>query len=533
MSIDKTNLFKDRHLGQLAVGQGTIMEDYTASKLDKRFDPTKLLLLLNASKALASTTNLDQLLDVIVSEVQTVIECDGAGVMLYDEKEDDFYWRTVQDKQSFLASAREEIRIPRDSGVCGWVFDKGEPALIHDAANDPRIYREVESKSGFQTRNMVCTPLQTSEKSLGVLYALNKTVGRFTEEDVEILSALSSNVALALENASYLELLKNSNLELQRLNRAKDKMLHHLSHELKTPLAIIEASLGIIRKKLERQGVDLNLIPLERILRNLDRLKTIEKQVVHIVEGKDYPERGIVVTFLDHIEDFLDIQESERPEFNQTISDLKNRILSLFPSTLLDSDITDLKNVLAMEKDHLERMKQDRCLDIEIDEIDSVIVNLPSQIVGSVIRGLLRNAVENTPDCGRIKVSLDLGSDGLSIIVKDYGVGIPVEDQPYIFEGFYPVQETDMYSSGRPYGFNAGGSGTDLLKIRIFSERLGFSIKFNSLRCSCIPSSRDLCPGNIKKCSCCLSVEDCFGNGGSEFVVHIPTSLICSAHSAN
>lgn len=170
-------------------------------------DPAKMILLFNASKALASTTDLDQLLSIIVSEVQTVLGCEGAGVLLYDGERDDFYWRSVQDKESYLSSAREEIRIPRDRGVCGWVFNSGEPALVHDAANDPRLYREVEEKSGFTTRNMICVPLQTREKRQGVLYALNKVDGSFTDEDVEIMMALSSSVVLALEHAAYYESL--------------------------------------------------------------------------------------------------------------------------------------------------------------------------------------------------------------------------------------------------------------------------------------------------------------------------------------
>ncbi len=527
MSGQKTDLLDHKSEKSSPAGNACVCDGVDV--FDRKFNSAKLLLLFNASKALASTTNLDQLLEVIVSEVQKVIECDGAGVMLYDEKEDAFYWRTVQDKQSFLASAREEIRIPRDSGVCGWVFNKGEPALIHDAANDPRIYRDVENKSGFQTRNMVCTPLQTADKSLGVLYALNKSIGSFTQEDVEILSALSSNVALALENASYLERLTNSNLELQRLNRAKDKMLHHLSHELKTPLAIIDASLGVVRKRLEKQGIDVGQMPLERILRNLDRLRTIEKQVAHIVEDKDYHERGVIVTFLDHIQDFLEIEKEEQPQYEEALDSLRERILKLFPTTLPDTDITRLKDVFDKERCHVERMKQDRKLDISFDDPGLISVNLPPQIVGSVLRGLLRNAVENTPDNGRIAVKVENCADGVNIVVNDRGVGIPEEDQPYIFEGFYPVQETDMYSSGRPYGFNAGGSGTDLLKIRIFAQRLGFDIRFSSSRCSCIPSSRDLCPGDITKCPCCNSIEDCFNNGGSEFVAHIPLNLVCNA----
>lgn len=495
----------------------------------QKFDTAKLLLLLKASKALASKTNLDQLLDVIVGEVQNVIECDGAGVMLYDEKKDDFYWRTVQDKQSFLAPAREEIRIPRDSGVGGLVWDQGKPVVIHDAENDPRIYKEVENKSGFPLRNLVCTPLQTPEKKLGVLYALNKTTDSFTEEDVEILLALSSNVALALENASYLEHLTVFNEELQRLNQAKDKMLHHLSHELKTPLTIIDASLSLVRKKLEETGTDSGQVQLERILRNLDRLRTIKKQVAHIVDGKEYPEKKVILAFLDHLEDFLDIDFKELPKFKPVLKELNDRIQRLFPTALMDADVTDLKVVLDRERRHLDRMKQDRDLDIYFEDPGSIIVNLPSQIVSSVIQGLLRNAVENTPDHSRIEVRLNNHSDGLDIIVRDHGVGIPDKDQAYIFEGFYPVQETDLYTSGRPYGFNSGGSGTDLLKMRIFSERLGFGISFKSSRCTCIPSSRDLCPGDVYKCSACNSVEDCLNNGGSEFVAHIPRTLVCGA----
>ena len=159
----------------------TCPEEKTASALSSdmagnggKLAPDRMDLLLNASKALASTTELDQLLQIIVGEVQNVIDCEAAGVLLYDAEKDDFYWKIVQDRQSFLSSASERIRIPKNEGVCGWVFDTGSPALVHDAANDSRLYRLVEDKSGFQTRNMVCVPLQTREKRLGVLYSIKQ-----------------------------------------------------------------------------------------------------------------------------------------------------------------------------------------------------------------------------------------------------------------------------------------------------------------------------------------------------------------------
>ncbi len=496
-------------------------------RIDSRgFNLARMDLLLNSAKALASTTDIDHLLQVIVGEVQNVIECEGAGVLLYDEIRDDFFWRLVQDKQSFLSSASDSIRIPRNSGVCGWVFDTGKPALVHDAANDPRLYRPVEDKSGFQTRNMICVPLQTREKRLGVLYALNKNKGSFDDEDVEVMSALAGNVALALENASYYESLVNSHKELERLNRAKSKMLNHLSHELKTPLAIIEASLAIMKRKIGSLGLTEGNLPFERIERNLDRLKTIEKQVTHIIEDKEISERTPHSNVFDDFEDFIEIEHEENPLLSECLELIRQRFRKAFPDRTEEADGVSLAGVFESERTHAILMKQNRELDILFEKPDNVILKIQPHILISILRGLVRNAIENTPDQGKIVVRGFRTEQGYTISVRDFGIGIPEDEQPNVFEGFYPIQETDLYSSGRPYGFLAGGTGADLLKMRIFSERIGFVIRFNSVRCSCIPTSRDLCPGVIKNCSCCECVEDCFANGGTEFLVEFPHDLL-------
>ncbi len=66
---------------------------------------------------------------------------------------------------------------------------------------------------------------------------------------------------------------------------------------------------------------------------------------------------------------------------------------------------------------------------------------------------------------------------GASLVVKDYGIGIIVDHQRRIFEGFFTTQETAVYSSKKPFDFNAGGRGADLLRMKIFSERYRFSIR--------------------------------------------------------
>ncbi|MEJ2715554.1 MAG: GAF domain-containing protein, partial [Deltaproteobacteria bacterium] len=489
-------------------------------------DAAKLNLLFNASKALASTTDLDQLLDVIVTEVRNVIDCEGAGLALYDEARDDLYWRTVQDPQSLLSSARDEIRVPKDKGVGGWVFRTGKPALVHDYNNDPRAYSTVDDKSGFSTRNMICVPLKTREKPLGVLYALNKVDGPFTDEDVEILVALSGSVALALENASQYDNLRKSYEELERLNRVKNKILNHLSHELKTPLAIIEASLKILERRIKVEGLNPERFPFERILRNLARLQIIEKQVGHIVEEKYYPERKMISAYLDNLKELIEIQKEDDPRLAEAMDSLKLKIDELFPEKTAEKEGVAVTAAFQAAEFRVRQMTQDRVLDIEFVPPDPVIIKMQPQIMRAVLSGLVRNAVENTPDHGKIVVTGENTPSGYKITIRDYGVGIPESEQPNIFEGFYPVQELDLYTSGRRYGFNAGGTGTDLLKIKIFSERFGFTVGFRSQRCSCIPTVRDLCPGDTSKCECCDRVEDCYTNGGTEFIVEFPPELV-------
>lgn len=500
-------------------------ESAPVSNQQELLDPAKMMLLFNAAKALASTTDLDDLLSVIVNEVQSVLNCEGAGVMLYDYARDEFYWRTVKDRESFLASTRDEIRVPKDKGVCGWVFRTGAPALVNDALNDPRVYRSVDDISGFVTKNMVCVPLQLAEKKLGVLYALNKE-GSFTDEDVDIMTALSGNVALALENASHFDSLTNSLKELERLNRVKNKILHHLSHELKTPLSIIEASLRIMSHRLESEGVKPEKFPFERISRNLDRLKTIERQVAHIVEDREFPERSAVLGFLDNLPDLIEVQQDDEPLLRDALESLKRRIERQFPIEIQETEGLTVQAAFQAADFNLSQMLQDRVLDIEFIPPDPAIIKMQPQIVMSTLNGLIRNAVENTPDHGKIIITGSYVATGYRITIRDFGVGIPESEQPNIFEGFYPVQEIDQYSSGRRYEFNAGGTGTDLLKIKIFSERFGFKILFSSTRCRYMPTSRDLCCGDVTRCPNCETIEDCHESGATEFVIDLPAALV-------
>jgi hypothetical protein len=84
------------------------------------------------------------------------------------------------------------------------------------------------------------------------------------------------------------------------------------------------------------------------------------------------------------------------------------------------------------------------------------------------------------------------------------------------------TQDVMAYSSKRPFEFNAGGKGADLLRMKIFSERFNFKIEMNSSRCRYIPTDRDQCPGRISKCRFCKTRTDCFHSGSTTFTIYFP-----------
>jgi signal transduction histidine kinase len=149
-------------------------------------------------------------------------------------------------------------------------------------------------------------------------------------------------------------------------------------------------------------------------------------------------------------------------------------------------------------------------------------VLMPSDTLQKVVDGLIRNAIENTPDEGKVELFVRQKGKGALIVVHDYGVGIVKEAQRRIFEGFFSTQQTSDYRTGKPFEFNAGGNGADLLRMKIFSERFDFTINMESSRCRFIPGVEDHCPGKISDCRFCASRDDCLASGGTSFTLYFP-----------
>ena len=160
----------------------------------------KLTGLLEVGKAMASERNLDRLLQLILGEVTKVMAADRSSLFLVDRERNELWSKIAQGLEV------REIRVKIGLGIAGYVAQTGKIVNIQDAYADPRFNQETDLRTGYRTRTILCVPMQNHlSEVIGVLQVLNKRDDVFTREDEELLLALSSQAAVAIENAILYE----------------------------------------------------------------------------------------------------------------------------------------------------------------------------------------------------------------------------------------------------------------------------------------------------------------------------------------
>lgn len=499
------------------VGEVVILRDITHEKRMERNNRT----LFRISMALPSYPALEDLLDYISEEIKHLLDTEGALVMLVDKDNEEIFFQGAAYDDSRVQKKVKKIRFPADKGVSGNVIRTGEPVIVPDTAKNPDFYPVVDQQLHLPTRNMVIVPLRSGDKIIGVLNALNKKQGSFDDTDRELLTMIAATVSLSIENARFSKEIKDAYQEVTSLNRAKDKVINHLSHELKTPVSVLLASLNILTKRLEKLPDNSWDPTMKRARRNLERILDIQYEVEDIMRDRAYVSYPILSNLLEQCADELEVLAAEEVGEGQIIERIRERIDEIFLIKESETAEIALDSYVQQRLEALRPSFAHRNIEIIENMEKTPSVCIPSDVLQKVIDGLLKNAVENCPDNGKIELSVHKSGE---VIVHDYGVGITSEDRKRIFEGFFTTQETMDYSSKRPFDFNAGGKGADLLRIKIFSERHGFKVDMDSERCGFIPKESDICPGDINRCSFCNKKEDCYNSGGTVFTLYFPSA---------
>lgn len=157
-------------------------------------------MLLQVTTDLAKTKSLDEALETLVKITTSTIGAERGTIFLNDASTNELYSRIAQ------GNFRREIRIMNSKGVAGWVFSHNEGAIIPDAYKDDRFNKAVDVRTGFRTKSILCAPLRTvNGDKIGVSQILNKIEGEFTQEDLELLEAMTEQAAIAIQGNIIVE----------------------------------------------------------------------------------------------------------------------------------------------------------------------------------------------------------------------------------------------------------------------------------------------------------------------------------------
>jgi signal transduction histidine kinase len=359
----------------------------------------ELDVLNKASQAMTSTLDLESVLNVVISEVRSLLDAEGASVALRDPATGDLVFAAM----SGLGSEQlVGTRIPANAGVAGWVVRERQPALVHDAQNDPRFWSAVDVKSGSTTRSLVAVPLIFKAAIWGVIEAINKINGTFDQRDCAILEALARSAAIAVENARLYEaereqrhLVEQSQMQLTQSEKlaATGRLAATLAHEINNPLQALSNCMQLM--------LNFELDPDER------------REIVELASSEVERLSETVTRTLDF---------ARRPQQAMTRAHL-NEIL---------------EKVLALAGKYF----QHRYIALRRDlanDLPPILAN-PGEL-SQVFLNLVLNAVDAMPEGGTLSVVSGRAEGGrLWVAFSDTGCGIPPESLPHIFEPFYSTK---------------------------------------------------------------------------------------------
>ncbi len=185
--------------------------------------------LIEISRDLASTLDLDPLLYRIIEAGRDVAEAENASILLYDEAARQLYFQVATNMDQPLMRG---FVVPMDS-IAGWIVTNRKAVRIADPRKDSRWFKNISQTLSFETNSIMGIPLITKDKVIGVLEAINKKGGEFSDTDEDLLSVLGAQAAIAIENT--------------RLFQQSD-LIAEFVHELRTPLSSLSTATYLLTR---------------------------------------------------------------------------------------------------------------------------------------------------------------------------------------------------------------------------------------------------------------------------------------------
>ncbi|MDI6766724.1 MAG: GAF domain-containing protein [Bacteroidota bacterium] len=338
----------------------------------------KIHKLVEASKIVNSSLDLDQLLDLIFQTAARTVSADRGTLYLVDEATKEI-WSKVQ-----KGASKIEIRLPMGTGIAGTVASEGKTINIPDAYKDPRFNPKIDQLTGYRTKSTLCMPMKNkADKIIGVFQLLNKTKEPFTKEDEEFIEAFSVHAAIAIENAK----LAQQMIQSERLS-AVGKMASTIIHDIKNPMNILRLSAQVIKKRTDdKETAKLT----EEMINQIDRFVAMTQEILDFARGVS----------------LLNIQTVN---FNETIETFMY---------IVEKDLSRHKVKVIKNFNYSGKLK------VDPDKLLRVFLNITG------------NAADAMPLGGTISIKTYQAHDQLAIDFVDKGCGMTEEVRTKIFDPFF------------------------------------------------------------------------------------------------
>jgi signal transduction histidine kinase len=376
---------------------------------DKRLEGYRRL--IDIARDLASTLDLDILLNRIISASVDLTEAAAASILLYDEGERQLHFQVATNLD--LQTMRGLV-VPLEGSIAGWIVTNRKPVRTANAHEDPRYYEKVEQVTRYPTESMLGMPLITKDKVVGVLEVINKRIGKFTDSDEDLLQVLGAQAAVAIENA--------------RLFQQSD-LVAEFVHELRTPLATIgTATYLLLHPEISQEQ---------------------RQSIIQSIHSETLRLSSLTSSFLD-----LARLESGRVQFHLSLFNLKEMLLECIQTMQSKADETQIKLSLEIPADFPE-VQADR------DKMKQVVINLIS------------NAIKYNSPKGLVEITAEVDTNEWMLFVRDTGIGIPAKALPHLFQKFYRVQASEGKVPGTGLGLSicrqivSGHGGSIEVKSRL------------------------------------------------------------------
>ncbi len=350
--------------------------------------------IIEISQQLNSMLDHVTLLKRIIAAGLELTNTEAVSILLIDPASGELRFEQASDPNTM--AQMQDIIVPMEGSIAGWVVMHGEGRVIEDVKQDPSFFDEVDDELEFTTRNILAVPMKTHNKVIGALEAINKrNRERFTDEDVRLLGILAGQAAIAIENA--------------RMFQQSDFMAE-MVHELRTPLAALKTSAVLLRR---------DDLPEEK-----------RSDIVVTMQGET--ERLIRLT-----SDFLDLARLESGRVRLDIQPFD-------AAKLLDESIDVVESQAAARGITIQRFYEPVEVTGDRGKIKQVLLNL------------LTNAIKYNRDGGRVTVraypTTRHDVSYVEIAVADTGYGISKDNQKHMFQKFYRVAATADTAAGTGLG---------------------------------------------------------------------------------